>query len=62
MVTSALFFQADVTPLQFLGYSVALLGMNAHKEFKKNPRIFADWLDPRKEKEKEKEKQQKKSD
>jgi len=28
---------APVTPIQYAGYSVALLGLNMHKEYKKNP-------------------------
>ena len=27
----------QVTPLQYAGYGVALLGLNLHKEYKKNP-------------------------
>jgi hypothetical protein len=30
-------FGSPVTPLQYAGYSVALLGLNLHKEYKKNP-------------------------
>jgi drug/metabolite transporter (DMT)-like permease len=30
-------FGSPVTPLQYAGYGVALLGLNLHKEFKKNP-------------------------
>jgi drug/metabolite transporter (DMT)-like permease len=33
-------FHAPVTLLQFLGYSVALLALNLHKEFKKNQALF----------------------
>jgi drug/metabolite transporter (DMT)-like permease len=34
---SVLVFGSPVTPLQYAGYAVALLGLNLHKEFKKNP-------------------------
>lgn len=34
---SVAIFGSPVTPLQYAGYSVALLGLNLHKEFKKNP-------------------------
>lgn len=30
-------FGSPVTPLQYFGYSIALLGLNLHKEYKKNP-------------------------
>lgn len=30
-------FGSPVTPLQYAGYGVALLGLNIHKEYKKNP-------------------------
>ncbi len=30
-------FGSPVTPLQYAGYAVALLGLNMHKEYKKNP-------------------------
>jgi len=30
-------FGSPVTPLQYAGYSLALLGLNLHKEYKKNP-------------------------
>lgn len=33
-------FGAPVTPLQYGGYSVALLGLNLHKEYKKDPEKF----------------------
>jgi drug/metabolite transporter (DMT)-like permease len=34
---SILIFGSPVTPLQYAGYSVALLGLNLHKEYKRNP-------------------------
>jgi len=37
VVLSMAIFGSPVTPLQYLGYSVALLGLNLHKEYKKNP-------------------------
>jgi drug/metabolite transporter (DMT)-like permease len=37
VVLSVVVFGSPVTPLQYAGYSVALLGLNLHKEFKKNP-------------------------
>ena len=37
VVLSVYIFQSPVTLLQYLGYSVALLGLNLHKEYKQNP-------------------------
>jgi hypothetical protein len=37
VVLSVVVFASPVTPLQYAGYGVALLGLNLHKEFKKNP-------------------------
>ena len=37
VVLSVTVFGSPVTPLQYAGYSVALLGLNMHKEYKKNP-------------------------
>eukprot|EP01037_Dinobryon_pediforme_P037368 gene37368-44821_t len=37
---SMVVFSSPVTQLQFLGYAVALLGLNLHKEFKKAPERF----------------------
>mmetsp|Transcript_15501 Transcript_15501/g.14033 ORF Transcript_15501/g.14033 Transcript_15501/m.14033 type:complete len:320 (+) Transcript_15501:51-1010(+) len=37
VVLSILVFGSPVTPLQYAGYGVALLGLNLHKEYKKNP-------------------------
>lgn len=34
---SVTIFGSPVTPLQYAGYGVALLGLNLHKEYKKNP-------------------------
>jgi len=34
-------FGSPVTPLQYAGYGVALLGLNLHKEYKKNPEKIA---------------------
>ena len=34
---SVLIFGSPVSNLQYLGYAVALVGLNLHKEFKKNP-------------------------
>lgn len=34
---SVILFQTPVTPLQYIGYAVALIGLNLHKEYKKNP-------------------------
>lgn len=34
---SIVIFGSPVTPLQYAGYGVALLGLNLHKEYKKNP-------------------------
>jgi hypothetical protein len=37
VVLSVTVFGSPVTPLQYAGYGVALLGLNMHKEYKKNP-------------------------
>jgi drug/metabolite transporter (DMT)-like permease len=37
-------FGSPVTPLQMFGYAVALLGLNLHKEYKKNPTKVAGWM------------------
>ena len=37
VVLSVTVFGTPVTPLQYGGYSVALIGLNLHKEYKKNP-------------------------
>mmetsp|Transcript_28554 Transcript_28554/g.39300 ORF Transcript_28554/g.39300 Transcript_28554/m.39300 type:complete len:319 (-) Transcript_28554:115-1071(-) len=37
VVLSITVFGSPVTPLQYAGYGVALLGLNLHKEYKKNP-------------------------
>lgn len=37
VVLSVTVFGSPVTPLQYAGYGVALLGLNLHKEYKKNP-------------------------
>jgi hypothetical protein len=34
---SVYLFESPVTLLQYAGYGVALLGLNLHKEYKKNP-------------------------
>jgi drug/metabolite transporter (DMT)-like permease len=34
---SVTIFGSPVTPVQYAGYAVALMGLNLHKEFKKNP-------------------------
>mmetsp|Transcript_3786 Transcript_3786/g.4166 ORF Transcript_3786/g.4166 Transcript_3786/m.4166 type:complete len:327 (+) Transcript_3786:86-1066(+) len=40
VVLSMAIFRAPVTLLQFLGYSVALLALNLHKEYKKSAALF----------------------
>jgi drug/metabolite transporter (DMT)-like permease len=37
VVLSVRIFESPVTPLQYMGYGVALLGLNLHKEYKKSP-------------------------
>lgn len=37
VMLSVVVFGSPVTPLQYAGYGIALLGLNLHKEFKKNP-------------------------
>jgi hypothetical protein len=41
VVLSIVVFGSPVTPLQYAGYGVALLGLNLHKEYKKNPERIA---------------------
>lgn len=41
---SVLIFGSPVTPLQVFGYAVALVGLNLHKEYKKNPAKVMGWL------------------
>ena len=41
---SVAIFGSPVTPLQMFGYSVALFGLNVHKEYKKNPTKVSGWL------------------
>ncbi len=40
VVLSVVIFKAPVTFLQILGYAVALLSLNLHREYKKNPLIL----------------------
>jgi hypothetical protein len=40
VVLSLVVFESPVSMLQYLGYSVALLGLNLHKEYKKNADKF----------------------
>lgn len=35
--SSIVFFQSSITRLQCIGYALALLGLNLHKEYKRNP-------------------------
>jgi drug/metabolite transporter (DMT)-like permease len=44
VVLSVAIFGSPVTPLQIMGYAVALTGLNLHKEYKKNPTKIASWL------------------
>lgn len=44
VVLSVAIFGSPVTPLQVFGYAVALLGLNLHKEYKKNPTKVASWF------------------
>ena len=37
-------FQSPVTLLQYVGYGVALFGLNLHKEYKKNPERMSNLL------------------
>jgi drug/metabolite transporter (DMT)-like permease len=41
VILSIVIFGSPVTPLQYGGYGVALLGLNLHKEYKKSPEKFA---------------------
>ena len=47
VVLSVVVFGSPVTPLQYAGYGVALLGLNLHKEYKVSPKctlLFCDLL------------------
>lgn len=37
VMLSVYVFNSPVTLIQYIGYSIALLGLNVHKEYKKNP-------------------------
>jgi drug/metabolite transporter (DMT)-like permease len=41
VLLSVLIFGSPVTPLQYVGYGVALLGLHLHKEYKKTPEKIA---------------------
>jgi drug/metabolite transporter (DMT)-like permease len=41
VLLSVLIFGSPVTPLQYVGYGVALLGLHLHKEYKKTPEKVA---------------------
>lgn len=41
VILSIVIFDSPVTPLQYGGYGVALLGLNLHKEYKKSPEKFS---------------------
>ena len=41
---SVVVFESPVTPLQYAGYGVALLGLNLHKEYKKSPEKITSML------------------
>jgi hypothetical protein len=41
---SVLYLGSPVTPLQYGGYAWTLLGLNLHKEYKKNPDAFISQL------------------
>lgn len=42
VVLSVIVFQSPVSTLQMIGYAVALIGLNLHKEYKKSPDRVAD--------------------
>lgn len=44
VILSVTIFQSPVTSLQYIGYSIALLGLNLHKEFKKSPELVTEFL------------------
>jgi drug/metabolite transporter (DMT)-like permease len=44
VILSIVIFGSPVTPLQYFGYAVALLGLNLHKEYKKNPEKISNLL------------------
>lgn len=44
VVLSIAIFGSPVTPLQYGGYAVALLGLNLHKEYKKSPEKFSQMI------------------
>jgi len=44
VILSIVIFGSPVTPLQYGGYGVALLGLNLHKEYKKSPEKFTQMI------------------
>lgn len=48
VLLSVTVFGSPVTPLQYAGYAVALVGLNLHKEYKKNPdrisQLVTSWM------------------
>ena len=44
VILSVTFFKSPVSNLQIIGYSIALAGLNAHKEYKKDPESMTKFL------------------
>lgn len=44
VLLSVTVFGSPVTPLQYAGYGVALIGLNLHKEYKKNPEKISQFI------------------
>lgn len=45
IILSVVIFNAPVTLLQYLGYALALVGLNLHKEYKKDPHKYINLLE-----------------
>jgi len=44
VILSMTIFGSPVTGLQYIGYGIALVGLNLHKEYKKDPQEMSKWL------------------
>ena len=44
VVSSSVFFNAPVTFVQYVGYSITVMGMFIYKEFKKDPAALQSWI------------------
>lgn len=44
VVSSVLLLGSTVTPMQYFGYSIALIGLNVHKDYKKYENNIEEWV------------------